>query len=97
MDRGDEAVKEWIKCSDESPLNGEGVLMSYNDLVMQGEYSNGKFYYPSSCAHVKGYCKCEEQEGITHWMPLPNPPSDYKIPWLDSPILPLPNPPNDND
>lgn len=66
---------DWVKCSDETPVNGENVLMSYNNLVMEGEYSNGKFYYPSYCAHVKGYCKCEEQEGITHWMPLPKPPS----------------------
>ncbi len=48
--------------------------MSYNGLVMEGEYGHGKFYHPSACAHVKGYCQCEEQEGITHWMPLPEAP-----------------------
>jgi len=69
-------MTEWIKCSEELPLNHECVLMSYNELVMEGEFANGKFYHISSCAHIKGYCRCDEQEGITHWMPLPEPPRE---------------------
>ena len=64
---------EWIKCSQDLPKI-QYVLMSYNNMVMEGDFVNGKFYHPSSCSHVEGHCKCEEQEGITHWMPLPEPP-----------------------
>lgn len=65
---------EWISVEDDLPLKGENILMYYDDLVVEGEYQNGNFYHVSSCAHFKGYCKCEAQKGITHWMPLPNPP-----------------------
>ena|SRR5690349_6037956 len=71
---GDQRM-EWISVNDNLPINNECILMTYNDLVMEGEFTNGKFYYPSTCAHVKGYCNCQEEEGITHWMPLPQPPS----------------------
>lgn len=64
---------EWISVRDRLPQQTR-ILMTYNDLVMEGEFAKGKFYHPSICAHVSGYCKCEEQEGITHWMPLPEPP-----------------------
>lgn len=67
---------EWISVQERLPSNGEELLMSYNNLVMGGMFSNGKFYHPSNCAHVKGYCHCIEQEGITHWMPLPSPPEE---------------------
>lgn len=64
---------EWISVK-RDPQNDTEILMTYNDLVMEGMFSNGKFYHPSLCAHIKGYCDCDEQEGITHWMPLPKPP-----------------------
>ena len=68
---------KWIKCSNRLPEERQELLMTYNDLVMEGRFVNGKFYHPSVCAHVEGYCNCDEQEGITHWMPLP------KIPFFD--------------
>lgn len=43
---------------------------------IKGKFLNNKFYHPSVCAHVQGYCNCEEQEGITHWMPLPDAPHE---------------------
>jgi Protein of unknown function (DUF551) len=60
-----------------NPNENQDVLMTYNDLVMEGKFVNGKFYHPSVCAHVPGYCNCEYQEGITHWMPLPEPPNEF--------------------
>jgi hypothetical protein len=66
----------WIKCSDRMPKHQDKILMTYNDLVMEGRCFKGKFFHPSICAHTEGYCDCEEQEGITHWMSLPKPPKD---------------------
>ena len=68
-------MSEWISVEDKFPEDNQELLMTYNDLVMQGIFSNKKFYHPSVCAHVEGYCNCEEQEGISHWMPLPEPPN----------------------
>lgn len=65
---------EWISVEERLPNDGQDLLMTYNDFVIQGRFANGKFFYPSVCAHVPGYCKCESQEGITDWMPLPKPP-----------------------
>ncbi len=67
---------EWINVDKDRPENLQEILMTYNDFVMEGQYANGKFYYPSNCSHVIGFCQCEEQEAITHWMPLPKPPKD---------------------
>lgn len=66
----------WISVEKKMPENHDDVLMTYNDLVMHGKFVHGKFYHPSACAHTPGYCKCEEQEGITHWTPLPEAPKD---------------------
>ena len=68
---------EWISVEDRLPQSVSSVLMTYNDFVIGGEFANGKFYHLSgACAHIPGYCYCEEQEGITHWMPLPEPPKE---------------------
>jgi len=74
---------EWIDVDNFYPSNGQKVLMTYNDLIMEGEFANGKFYHPASCAHVPGFCKCEEQEGITHWMHLPDAPKMRNIDGMD--------------
>lgn len=65
----------WISVWNRLPENNQEVLMSYNNFVIQGKFANSKFYYPSICAHILPYCRCDEQEGITHWMPLPEPPN----------------------
>lgn len=61
---------EWISVRDKLPKDTEEILMTYNDFVMEGFFSNGKFYYPYT---FEG--SLEEQEGITHWMELPKPPN----------------------
>jgi len=67
---------EWISVKDERPNDNQEILMTYNNLVMEGKFVNGKFYLASLCAHVQGYCDCHEQEGISHWQPMPSPPSN---------------------
>lgn len=61
---------EWIKVEDRLPEEEQELLMTYNNLVMEGIFSGGKFYY-------NPFSTLLEQEGITHWMPLPLPPKDY--------------------
>jgi hypothetical protein len=63
----------WIKVEDKLPEEGQEVIMTYNDLVLTGEFLEGKFFYFWSSKYGMAQ---EEQEGITHWMPLPNPPED---------------------
>ncbi len=67
---------EWISVKDRFPKNHQEILMTYNDLVMEGMFLQGKFYHPSGCAHIERFCNCEPQEGITHWMPLPESPKE---------------------
>ena len=65
---------DWISVEDTLPMDRTELLMTYNDIVMEGLFLRGKFYHPNICSHTEGYCSCHEQEGITHWMPLPLPP-----------------------
>lgn len=61
----------WIEIEDRIPPESEEILMTYNNLVMSGWFKEGKFYYIT-----QDTCQIEEQEGITHWMPLPLPPEE---------------------
>lgn len=60
---------KWIDVDERLPWEEEGVIMTYNNLVFSGWFSEGEFFYYSGC----GSAEC--QEGITHWMPLPLPPN----------------------
>lgn len=64
---------EWIKVEDRLPEEEQELLMTYNGLVMEGIFSGGKFCYPERDPWERE----EEQEGITHWMPMILPPNDY--------------------
>ena len=74
---------EWISVKDKLPKDGEKVLVYYP------KWRNEKYY---SCVFSAEYQKrkyCDEgfgaedvlfdiggEDGITHWMPLPNPPEE---------------------
>ena len=60
---------EWIKVEDKLPSEGELVLMSYDDVVKEGIFSSNRFCYFD-------YGSLEDQEGVTHWMPFPEPPKE---------------------
>ena len=62
-------MNEWIDTRTRLPLEGQDVLMTYNNFVMAGEYRQGKFWYL-----CPGHFMYEEQEGITDWMEFPEPP-----------------------
>ena len=62
---------EWIKCSDELPEIGQGVLAyrpgapESNDPIIKMALFTGRSSHGFDC-----YCT------PTHWMPLPPPPTD---------------------
>lgn len=58
----------WLNIENDSPEEGEHVIMTYDDHVLAGWYTDKRFYYFDEKGNI------EEQEGITHWMFLPNPP-----------------------
>jgi hypothetical protein len=79
-------VSEWIELSKYRPVSGQAILVSgktsvYNSagkraFVAAGVYRTDK--YPPIGFVLEG-CEWEfdfEEEEITHWMPLPNPPCD---------------------
>lgn len=68
--------KGWIKVSDRLPSEEEDFLMTYNYFVLEGCFRNGKFYASCDCSHYPSSCTCEEQEGVTHWMPMPRSPNE---------------------
>ncbi len=65
---------EWISVGDRLPENQQEILMTYNDFVMEGIYFKEKFYQIQTCEG--DFCEDTKQEGITHWMPLPEPPME---------------------
>lgn len=75
-------MSEWIKCSDQMPPARVPVLISAKQwgkpVVCAAEWMFITEKYPVSwsCVGASG-CECEndfEDDSVTHWMPLPEPP-----------------------
>jgi len=57
---------KWIKCEDEMPGDPQEVITwGGHEIPMQLGYSGGKFWEDDWN---------DEIVGITHWMPIPEPP-----------------------
>jgi len=72
---------KWISTREKLPEPGQKVLMSYNNLVINGFYHPAIPYGGFTCDSPaydleKVYNDPSPQEGITHWMPMPEPPED---------------------
>lgn len=78
---------EWISVNDRLPKNEECVLVYFPkwrkrdySCVFSAEYQNGE---DDICdkGFWNDYCRFNigGEDGITHWMPLPNPPKEVNI------------------
>lgn len=68
---------EWIKCSDKMPKIGVKVLFfPKNDEPIHGEFG-GQYWRQDTSWCVSNDCidRVITSE-VTHWMPLPEPPSE---------------------
>ncbi len=63
-------MAEWISVKDRLPNEGQEVL-----CYGGGNLMNVYIYLDDDCWEDEyGYWETAESEGITHWMPLPEPP-----------------------
>jgi hypothetical protein len=70
-------INQWIKVSERMPDHHAGIVMyivgaSFEDFTT-GEYDGEKWWECSVVADV--YREIENGE-VTHWMPLPDPPTE---------------------
>lgn len=61
----DELVREWIPVTERLPQCGERVLITEGNAVFEASLS---------ISHKWVRCGIGWTEGVTHWMPLPDPP-----------------------
>ncbi len=59
---------EWISVKDRMPENGVRVLTACDDGIVRLGISKGGFPFVVNRAH--------QFSGVTHWMPLPEPPKE---------------------
>lgn len=63
---------EWIKCSERMPEETGDIIVFSDGIVMSGiSYSRRKGFYIDALE----YDDYEPIDDVTHWMPLPNPPT----------------------
>ncbi len=64
---------EWIKCSERMPDETGDIIVVSDGIVMSGiSYSRKKGFYLQALE----YDADEPVDDVTHWMPLPKPPSE---------------------
>lgn len=63
----EQPAQQWIKCSERLPGKWENVLVYDGDYIVLAAFVDG-MWMPASAALPLA--------GITHWMPLPQPPED---------------------
>ena len=68
-----EKVPKWISVEERLPEPGQGVLV-YDDCeyMSVADYTHDKHFPTVYEFHVNG----EYEPGVTHWMPLPEPPKE---------------------
>ena len=72
-EKGYRKQSEWISVKDRLPERGQAVLCYRGDF--RGDMMNTYVYLGSgNWEDDYGYRGTAEHEGITHWMPLPEPP-----------------------
>ena len=65
-------MTEWIKCIDRLPKDGERVLV-YEISELTGDHTiHIEYLYHED----EDDSQFEDGKGVTHWMPLPEPPKD---------------------
>lgn len=65
-------MSEWIKIEDRLPTENEKVLVNGYDGVFRARLSYGSW----QCDPIGSYASDGCVYGITHWMPLPQPPKE---------------------
>jgi len=70
-------MTEWIKCSERLPLESQEVIVFdpiYDKPVFQSQYANK--YFKQSFQVNWTHQVMGENDTVTHWMPLPEPPKE---------------------
>ena len=73
-------MDKWISVKDRLPEDGQNCILYYpenNPEFVSGEYDNefNRWYYAYEEYSYRPAFN-ELQDGITHWMPMPDPPED---------------------
>jgi len=77
-------MSEWISVKDRLPENNDDVLVTDGEdcAVLFFHKNDNKWKYGYGLLEAYNYdggaCIEAETQGMTHWMPLPEPPKDTK-------------------
>jgi hypothetical protein len=76
LDKAEELLNElkprWIPVTERLPIRGDAVLCIGDDGISVADYVVGDKW----CALPWFFVDGEEETGVTHWMPLPQPPKE---------------------
>ena len=70
-------MMEWIKCSDRMPEEEQGSVIGWNAETCEAS----EYFYDNDeveCFSYYNFCGCHSfnADVVTHWMPLPPPPTE---------------------